>query len=321
MVVPQEGSDHPPSDGVGRSGDGIRDRVATASRWILQHRTPGGASRVYLLLLALAIFVVGGWIALRRAQVDFAELDFGALAVLAVVGVPLTIAGKALEYRLSARVVGIFPSIGESLRVSIYSTAANLLPLPGSVVVRVGALKLSGARTKTAVGTTAYVGVVWLGVASLLAGLASLGRPVVGTVLLGGGVAGLTVAGLFLRRVVAQGGLRRRLMAATIGIEAASISAAAFRIALALRALGVTGGASQGFVLALSGALASSLGVFPGGLGIRELVAAGLGPLVNVAPAAAYLAAAVDRTIGIFVHGAIALVLSVRFRSKRQVQS
>lgn len=295
----------------GDSGaDGVlRSRLASVGRWVLEHRVPEGRSRAYLLLAATVVFAAGVWISIRSRSVDLTQLNIMALVVLAIVGVPLTALANAVEYRLSAQVVGLTSSMGSSFRVSVYSTAANLLPLPGSVMVRVGALRMSGVRTKAALGTTVYVGLIWLGVSATLAGLMSLSSLIPASLLLGVGVCGLGVGIVYLRRTVEGRSRQWRMLLGTVGVETAKISIGALRAVLALRSLGIAAHASQGIVLALSSAVASSVGVFPGGLGLREFAAAGLGPLVSVAPGAAYLAVAVDRIAGMSIHGLIALLL------------
>ena len=106
-----------------------------------------------LLLAAATVFFGGAAIAVNRLEIELSSVRWGYLAVLVATGVPLTIAGKAAEYYLSARLIAHRATVRDSLTISIMSTAANLLPIPGSVLVRVEALHRLGSPRRTAVAS------------------------------------------------------------------------------------------------------------------------------------------------------------------------
>ncbi len=295
----------------GRRAARVSSLVREVGRRLFEARSVPRRLRRGLMPIAITVFLIGGWLALRSSRLHLDDIRWEPLGVLLIVGIPLTIAGKACEYRISARAVDREVGLVESTRISIYSTAANLLPIPGSVLVRVGALRSLGARAGEALNATAFVGVVWLGTALTLAGTVTLSsRPVLGASSFFAGSAVIVLGIAILRRTAPAGrSLRRSLMTWTVVVEGASISVAALRWILALAALGVSASAMQGFVLALSGVFASSLGMFPGGLGVREVISAGLAPLVAVSASMAYLAASLDRLAGIVVHGIAAGIM------------
>jgi hypothetical protein len=53
------------------------------------------------------------------------------------------------------------------------------------------------------------------------------------------------------------------------------------------------------FTLTIATAAASAVGILPGGLGLREVLAAALAPLVGLPAAVALFAVSVDRIIGL----------------------
>jgi uncharacterized membrane protein YbhN (UPF0104 family) len=66
---------------------------------------------------------------------------------------------------------------------------------------------------------------------------------------------------------------------------------------------------AQALALSLAGSLGSAVGFLPAGLGVREVLAAGIGPLVGLPAAVSLVATAVDRVLGLVVLAAIAAVL------------
>jgi hypothetical protein len=97
-----------------------------------------------------------------------------------------------------------------------------------------------------------------------------------------------------------------------IVVEAASVATAAFRFWLLFLGLSIPVRTSVPFVLPVAGALASAAGVFPSGLGLRELLVALLSPLVGLAPAAGFLASSAGRVCGTVALAPISLALAVR---------
>ena len=62
---------------------------------------------------------------------------------------------KAAESHVAARVVGHSPGRGRSLEVAVVSSAANLLPLSGSLIVTVRSLSEDGSNYRQALAASA----------------------------------------------------------------------------------------------------------------------------------------------------------------------
>lgn len=267
-----------------------------------------------LLTVAIGIFVVGGILTVRSLGLDLSELSWGPLLLVGLVGVPATAALNAVEYSISARVLGHRVIFLSALRVSLLSTAANLLPLPGGPVVRVQALHGLGSGYAKATASTASIGLFWVGISGLVAGLwvGTAGQRLFGALLVLGG--GLSVAAGYalLNHQVSDARARVGLLTAIVSVEVALVALQAVRLLLVLQGLGEQPILSQALVLTLGGVIAAAVGLFPGGLGLRELLAAGLAPLVSMSPALAFLASAADRVLGIFFYSPIAVALLLR---------
>lgn len=300
-----------------------QDRLrAWAERWMLRLRAWTGAvggssprAQRHLLLVAALAFVVMTALAVRSLP----PLDLGRrwplLVVLGVVGVPLSMLANAVEYVISGRLVGSRVRLGEALRVTVLAMAANLLPLPGSMVVRTSALHGLGSGARRAVTATTVVALVWVGVTGLIAGglaLAGVGPSFGATVLTVGVV--VTLVALLLLRASVERARFLPLSGALLLTEVGTVALGAVRFWLVLVALGFPAGASQAAALVIAGVAAAATGIFPGGLGLRELLAGLISPLVGLPAALGLLATAVNRLVEYAILLPVSVLLAVRRR-------
>jgi hypothetical protein len=303
------------SSGNDPSLQGRLQRLYEATR-----RTPSPRTQRALLGVAAVVFVVGGWYALDSLDIAFDDVRWGPLIVAAFAGVPLTLLANTFEYVLSGAIlrhrIGLLPA----LQLTTVSSAANLLPIPGAVLVRVQGLRALGSRYRTALGSTAVVGLAWIGVSALVASalLAVSESWAACAAFAAAGIPVLALAYVGLRRAVPETGKRGRLAILIVAVELFAVVTNAGRLVLILVALRVDASLDQTLVLAVSSSLAAAAGVLPGGFGLRELIAAALAPLVGLPAAAGFAAMTINRVIGIVVVAPItaALALGVRPRVK-----
>lgn len=279
--------------------------------WIDQRLT--GRVRKLFMAVAVVVFVVGGLLALRALDIDAARISWVPLVIAGVVGVPLTAVVNAGEYAVTARIVERRVPFVPALRISVLSTAANMLPIPGAALVRIRALRELGRTYGSATSATVIVGLTWIGVSAALAGawMVAIGAVLRGSLFLAPGIVLLVAAWSLLRRTVDDSARRRRLAAMCIGIELISVASSALRIVLVLAGLGLEPSIVGGLVLAVSGSAAAAAGIFPAGLGMREIIATALAPVAGLPAAAGFAASAVNRVLGIVMHAPIAAFLAL----------
>lgn len=272
------------------------------------HRRASGA----WLALGLAAFAIGGAVSLDRLNLSEMALAVMPLLAAALGGVPLNALLTAKEYQVSTQVVGIRIPFGWALRTSITATAMNLLPLPGGAAVRISDLTGSGSRPLAAAGVTATMGVLWIAVAGVAAGAALLvfGSVVAGSVVISTASVLLWIGWLAFRLT----GGSALLFSKALSIELASIAIGSLRLWLVFLGLGKPLSLVEPTVIAVSGALASAFVLFPGGIGLREGLAAALAPLVNVDPGLAFVASGLNRLLGISVQLPMLAVLWYKSR-------
>lgn len=261
-----------------------------------------------LLLVAAAVFVGGTVWSWVRLDVDLATVRWWPLVVVALVLVPATVAVNVAELVALGRIVGVRLLLRDGVKVVVLATAANFLPLPGAAAVRIHALATRGARLGAATGVNLVAAVAWVAVALVVAGVAGATVvPVAGTLLLAGGLGLLGLSWLLLRRFGPAPGA----VGALLAVEVATVAGHALRLGLVLVALRQAASVAQVLVLGTSGPLAAAAGIFPSGLGLAEALAAALAELVALAPAAGFVATAVNRVLGVAVTAPLALALGV----------
>ena len=297
--------EHAPGDAAGRL-PGWLARIQRARR--LPRRARG-----VVLLVATVATAVAAVIAAQRLELTLDELVWWPLVVAAVVVTPLTIALNAAELKAMATAVAEHPrtlSWPVATRTVVLATAANLLPVPAGAAIRVQVLRRAGSTIPRAAGITLVAAGVWVGVSLLFAGSAALGRdPIVGVL----GIAmGLTATLVSLAGVAALAGRRwRRGSGELTVVEVATALLHAVRLWLVLLGLGVTADLGQALIIGTASPLAAAAGFFPGGIGLAELLGALLAPIAGLAAAAALLAVAVGRVLGLAFTMPIALALGV----------
>lgn len=266
------------------------------------------------MLIASALLFIGvTTLAVANLPELKGSLSLGYLAAAALVGVPLTIGLNSLEFVVSGQIAGHRVRTGDAVRVALIGSAANNLPIPGAATVRVAWLRRSGSTYARALSATFVMGFAWLGTTAVLAGAAQLAGKwsLFGTLLVVGGVTILIVDAVALRRLVSDPRRRRIIALKAITVETGFVLVLTLRYWLTLSAMGVEPSLNQAIALSLSVVLASAIGIFPGGLGLREVIAAGISPLVSLPASVGLLATAIDRLVALAMMTLVTLGLVV----------
>jgi uncharacterized membrane protein YbhN (UPF0104 family) len=286
------------------------------ARKLARLRNRRGSERI-LLGVAILIFLTSLILSYRNLPSVVLDwrwllLTAGATAVVLLV--------NGLEYKVAGRMLGHPIGLGEAFRVGILSSAANLLPIPGAVLVRTQALKMKGSGYGEAFKSTGAIGAGWLGIALTLAGLllALSGNLLVGLAFLMAGI-GALVAMVILVRLA--GGSATSSCLQIIAVETVFVLLSGVRVYASLHGIGVNASATQALALTVAAALANAAGVFPGGLGLRELIAGALSPLVGLPIAAGVFGAAIDRLVGLIVLAVTTLVVIVAAKGGNEARS
>jgi hypothetical protein len=263
------------------------------------------------VVTSVVLVVASVW-AWRSAHLSFSSIDWFAIALAFFVAAPATLVLKMLEYDAAARLIGSRAGPRRAVEVAVISSAANLLPLPGSLIVTTRSLSEQGATYGSAVVASSIPGLAWLGLAGMIGGasIAVAGSLPIGLAVAVAGAAVELAAGAMFRRSAPEHG-RMRLALRILAIEASWVFFSGFRMWLVLRAIGVSATAAQGLALAVAGAMSVAIGFFPGGLGAREALIALLSPVIKLPLSEGVVLGVIDRVVWITFLSLAALILVV----------
>jgi len=263
--------------------------------------------RVILVGAALG-FVIGIVLSIRAQPQVIYNLQWLPVLWLVALTIPATIALNAWEFVLSARLIGHHIEFRSALETTIIGGVANMLPLPGGIMVRVAALKAAGASLKHGMSTTLFVAWIWFGVAFAYAGawMMTLGATNAGAVFLVSGIVILLISFTATMRLLKKWRVTMHLTVIKLGL----VLIDAARVYLSLWALSSSSSFGQASVLTASSVVGSAISIVPAGIGIREGVAALMGPLVGLAASSAFLATSLNRLFGLATTAPVAAFLA-----------
>ncbi len=301
------------SDDIGEAQPtGRFDRVIEAVKR-LRARLGTGRGRVAMLVVSGCAFAAIFGVSLVNLPPVDGGIRWTPLVLLALIGYPVLVACMSAQYRQSARFVGVRVGLRESSTIAVLSAAANLLPLPGSLLMRSEALAQRGVRYRRAIAASTIIGLGWLTATCILVFVAALGNGrslAVAAVLVGSAAIAGTA---HLAGSVADGGppSRSRVVSSAVllGLSIALVAATNQWLVLVALRLDVSWG--DAVVISSSSVLAATVGFFPGGLGLREAFAAGLAASVGVPASVGVVAVSLTRIVGMGVLLVLTLVVAL----------
>jgi uncharacterized membrane protein YbhN (UPF0104 family) len=324
--VPETGK-HPSDSGVdGQTPDRpvrpilrrLRDGLLAAESR-LNRLTKSPLARRWLLPIGLVIFVV-------ITVLSFVSLGNGVHLRWWAVGVvlaatPITVLINAAEYRLMGEINGHRIAWMSASRLTVFATAANLLPLPGGVLIRTQALRMRGSSYRHALLANVVAMLAWLSVGAVVIGALLSPTPgyrVAAIVLMVLGVGGVVVCPIMLRS------LRLPRLSAVLGklllIELLKVAFGGVRIYFAFECIGYAATPAQAVALTAANILSAAIGIFPSGLGLREALAGLIGAAMSLTLAEAVATTAADRVIsqiGLVI--VVGVLLAINRRSQQGI--
>jgi hypothetical protein len=261
--------------------------------------------------IAVVLFIVGGLAAIQRVDVDLKGSAWPILAAVALLGVPPMMLLNAAEVRAAARLSSnVELDWRIAIEVAVTGTAANLLPIPGATLVRIDAMAAAGASTSDAVRSNVAVGAIWVAVSAAISAAILTGFSIVAAII----ALSVALAAGFLAKVALRNKHDWSRLGMVLAIEVASLGLTAARLWAIGSALGTNIGGQQAIVIAASYAVTSAVGIFPGGLGLREGLSSGLALVVGLPGSTGFVASAVDRLLGFAIHLPMTAALAARRR-------
>lgn len=262
-----------------------------------------------IVITAATFLLIGIYISLHSLSLSLSDVDFFWI-VAALLTLPVSIWLNAAELSLCAKAVGRPISIASAAFFSSLATISNLLPLPGSLLVRGGVLTSNGSsirETSYILGAAAFL---WLAIA-LVVTAAAMPPSIEAKFIL--------CLSLFFTIIIVADISYRVSIAIGAGffiIRAAMIIILIIRINFCFLALGVSISIKDSSIFSLAGIIGSGMAIVPGGIGITEGVGAVLAHANGTSSAAAFLALSMNRLIGLIAAVAILILMHTAGLSK-----
>jgi uncharacterized membrane protein YbhN (UPF0104 family) len=291
----------------------LRRALDALDRASARTETPRG--RRWSLAAAGVVFLVAMALSIGSLPDGPRELQWWAILVTGLLGIPILILLSGVEYTASAAVLGHHVRLRDSLAIALYARAANLLPIPGAALVRMQALKRAGSSYKGAASATLATALFWLAGALLVGGAVLLAYHwliALGFLAAGGlatAVGYTAVRSITTRRDAGHEAVRSSAL--LLGVELAMVAIRGVLFWFVMVGFDIGGSFQGAMVLPVAVVLASAVGFVPAGLGVREVISAGLAGLVGDTAASGALASGLDRLVSLPVMAVIALVLAL----------
>ena len=243
--------------------------------------------------LALTLFCSGLFFSLRAHPDIFRNLSLAPVLLIFFLSLPAGIAASAVDFQTLARLTGVKVAFFRAVEIVIFTRAANMLPVPGSFAVRMGALKMEGVNLKHSGKLMVVFTLVWAGIGfGYSAVWLSMQAPLLWTfVATGLGVTffGAAVFGAYVLSFPWE------MFARVTLLRFALVALDALSLMFAFQAIGVGAGYEQTAILVAAGFMSC---LVPAGIGVREAAIAAISPAAGIDPGAGFLAATVSRLTG-----------------------
>jgi hypothetical protein len=173
-------------------------------------------------------------------------------------------------------------------------------------MVRGAALMRAGAGVRESTWIVTLTAVLTLSMATALgsAPLLAVGSEL-GYLFLVAGCGGTLASVIWIARRA-----RTSLALAMVALRLVILVLGVVRVSAAFAAIGFAIRPIEAALFVISSALGSAVSIVPAGLGISEAIAAAMALLIELPPAAAFVAVALNRILGLFVSGTFALLLA-----------
>ncbi len=260
--------------------------------------------------VALVLFTGGLVLSLRATPDIMDRIRLAPFVIMTAALLPAGVAMSAADFQILARLSGVRVKFRQALEITLYSRAANMLPIPGSMAVRMAVLKASGATFVRSGGLMALFTGIWGGAGFCFSALWLFGQAPALYAWIFAAVGAAILAGCWI--AVRWSRLDLHLVSLSAALRVAMIVLEALVLMMAVQAVGVDAHYHQTAILVVASFIAS---VVPAGLGVRETLMAALAPIAGIDPATGFLAGAAARLAGM---ASLALLSVIAIAARRE---
>lgn len=289
----------------------IQSLPARLMRWLSDHKT---TLRRIGMPLAILLFGGGLFLSVREVPDILERLRLAPFLVMLAIGAPVHTVFNAWILVQSARYSGNDMRFATAVEVTLLGSAANLLPIPGAILSKVGALKSHGVSAAGITQIIVLTTFIWGALSFFWASgaMALLGEPEIAAALMTVSIL-LGIATIVCRT---RAGRDRALIAIGVG-RLLNLPLDAVRYMVLFAVVGSSITFLDGSVFTIAGFVSTASLIFPAGLGVHEATVAILSSVISIDPAIAFLVAVIGRVIymcGLTITASIYWILSGRLR-------
>lgn len=287
-------------------GEDLAAFLDTAISWASLRRA---RLRRYGLAGALIVFLAGLYWAIQGSPDLLREVRIAPLLLLIVLSAPLGTVLNTIELWALSRIAGGPMSWRTSLDLTLYTSAANMLPLPGGAITKLAGFRAHGVGYGTATAMIVLSFLAWGGLAFLYSAVALLlqDEPRVAGLFAIASAALLTVSIIGFARYG-----HWAMVAIVAATRVATFVTDAIRYWLALTAIGVTVSILQCSALVVVAFIGAAVVIAPSGLGVSEAAGALLATFVGITAASGFISTAIQRIARLVGLALIAVVFVLR---------
>ena len=257
----------------------------------------------YALSISLLTFIVKQ-IVQSEVWTEIEEIQLWWVFFFAVTQFPVSMVLLTAEIGLLGKILQTNVSLKEKIQISYAGSALNLLPIPGAFLTRTAYFLHQGKALRDVTKAYLLQGLSWIFISGAMSSLIISFTSVIGMFFLFGCVVMLCLITYRLAKLA----VAPRTIASLFFLESLFALSAGFRFWLGFKTLGLDADFAASIAMNSASAISSAFGIFPGGIGIREVTAQFLGSQAGVTSEAASISALAARTwglIGLFAYSSL----------------
>jgi len=299
--------------------------VVRISQYFNEHMSNSKSRRPYtfkkvikkITVITFAIiFCLGLVWSFMQLELDIHSINFYAACALFFVFSPLNLLIAGYVLSLSAEILGIRIRPRNAFFISGFAAIAEILPIPGGGVVRGTALVQAGASMSGSFWIVTMNAMLTLSMTFVVASVPIffVNQTLAIWCFLGGMAATTTTVVLMKKRTLPN------LIIKSVAVRLVMLAVGAARLSVSFLMIGQYVSIDHAAIFLLTTSVGSAVSIVPAGLGLSEVLAATLAIYINISPAFAFVAVALNRLLGLSVAGIVALygiqVLKIKFATK-----
>ncbi len=270
-------------------------------------------ARLIATLFASVIFFGGIIISHHENPLKSSNINSSYILIIVALIMPIVTLINSSRYFLTARLVDAKHSYRNAFEISVFSTIANLLPIPGGFFVKATNLKAENNTYLGSAAATFY--------ASMLSALTTLTIATItynefkpsDAMLIASSIMSAT---LFLYLVFLSKTYQLTTAVRLICIEILSTIVDAIRILLCISIFSAVANMQQGLIMTAASVTGSAVSLIPAGLGVKEVVGAVIAENISLSGEVGFMALAANRVIGLSYFLILSLCISKKSQKK-----